>query len=233
MNCLEFRRRSLAEPGCQESKFLRHKRNCTRCAEFSLGVMQFDKGLTEALQVEVPNNLASRIILRQSLDADRAQRTRKRRLYAWAASVLLTLGLAGGWFTATHVPPVDRSVIARISEVPASQVAAEQVSYDRLVRVLRTLGGELSGSLGQVSYASIYYMQGLPCGQLVLAGMKGPVNVLLMPGVYVDNRRALRSKQWNGVIVPTANGSMAIVGEQGEALDDVEQQVRSAVIWRL
>ena len=233
MNCLEFRRRSLAESGCQESEFLRHKRDCTRCADFSLGVTQFDKSLTEALQVEVPNNLASRIILRQSLDAEGAQRTRKRRLYAWAASVLLALGLAGGWFMATRLPPVDRAVIARISEVPGSQVAAEQVPYDRLVRVLRTLGGELSGSLGEVSYASIYYIQDFPCGQLVLTGMKGPVNVLLMPGVYIENRRALRSKQWNGIIVPTANGSMAIVGEQGEILDDVEQRVRSAVIWRL
>ncbi len=233
MNCLEFRRRSLAEPACQDGAVLCHKRDCTRCAEFSFSVAQLDRGLSEALQIEVPSNLASRIILRQSLNVDRTRQSRKTRLYALAASILLAVGLASGWYMATRLPPLDRSVIARINEVPASRVAAQQVPYDRLVRVLQTLGAELKGSLGQVSYASIYYMRELRCGQLVLAGLKGPVNVLLMPGVYVENRRPLRSKKLNGVIVPTVNGSIAIIGERGEALDDMEQRLRSAISWRL
>ncbi|MFQ5994426.1 MAG: DUF3379 family protein [Acidiferrobacterales bacterium] len=233
MNCLEFRRRCLTEPGSQDNELLRHKRECPRCGDFVLSALQLEKHIGEAIRVSVPSNLTSRAILRQSLHADRSRQSRRRRIYACAASLLLVVGLASAWVMTSRLPPLDRAVLARINAVPASSVAEQQVSQQKLMRVLQTLGGELNGSLGQVAYASIYYVREHQCGQLVIAGVRGPVTVLLMPGVHVQYRRALQSRQHSGVIVPTANGSMAIVGDTGEPLDAVEQRVRDAVIWRL
>lgn len=233
MNCLEFRRHCLAEPGSQDSEFLRHKRECPRCADYAAGVGQVDRKLAEALHVDVPANLASRIILRQSIHRDQAKRKQRTRMYALAASVLLTVGLAGGVFVMTRPPSLDRAVIARINAVPEALVAGEAVSNQKLVRVLDTLGAELKGNLGRVSYASIYYVREHQCGQLVIAGAKGPVTVLLMPGIYVTHQRPIQNARFTGVIVPTANGSMAIVGEQEEDLYKIEQQLRSNLTWRL
>lgn len=230
MNCLEFRRRCVAEPGSQDAELLRHKRGCPRCAEFMANIAQFDKRVTEALYVAAPSNLASRIILRQSLYARQA---RRRRVYALVASVLLVAGLSIGVMVNTRTPPVERAVLARINAVPESLLAKQQIPSTELVRVLRTLGGELNRDLGKVNYASIYYVRNHECGHLVITGAQGPVTVLLMPGVYSDGRQSLQTARFNGVIVPTANGSMAIVGEKGEALAEIEQRMRSAITWRL
>lgn len=233
MNCLEFRRHCLAEPGNQASEYLRHVQDCPRCAEYASGIIQADKKLSEALRLGVPDNLASRIILRQSIYRGHARQQQTRRMYALAAGVLLAVGLVSGWFMMTWVPQVDRAVIARINAAPASLVARQKISDNELVRVLRALGGELKGDLGKVSYAGIYYVREHQCGQLVVQGTQGPVTVLLMPGVYVRHERALRSTRFNGIIVPTNTGSMAIVGEKGEPLHETVRTLRSAVTWRL
>lgn len=233
MNCLEFRRICLAEPGSQDLDYLRHQQDCPRCAEYQADVIRGDRQLIQALQVDVPDQLASRIILRQSIVSGRAQRKKARRMYALAAAVLLVIGLAGGWFIVNHVPEVDRAVIARISAVPAAQVAKGRISNVELMRVIRTVGGELNGEIGNVHYASIYYVRGHQCGQLVVQGTLGPVTILLMPGVYIEGARDLYSKTFKGIVVPTANGSMAIVGEPGEPLHDVERRMRAAVTWQL
>jgi len=154
-------------------------------------------------------------------------------MYALAAGVLLAIGLAGGWFIVNHVPEVDRAVIARINAVPASRVAKGQISDAELIRVIRTVGGELNGEIGRVYYASIYYVREHQCGQLIVQGAVGPVTILLMPGVYIEGARDLYSRELNGIVVPTTTGSMAIVGEPGEPLHDMEQRMRAAVTWQL
>lgn len=233
MNCLEFRRICLAEPGSQDNDYLRHQQGCPRCAGHAANIIRGDKQLAQALRIDVPDNLASRIILRQSIFSGRAQRRKARRMYALAAGVLLAIGLAGGWFMVNHVPEVDRAVIARINAVPASRVAKGQISNAELIRVIRAVGGELNGEIGRVHYASIYYVREHQCGQLIVQGAVGLVTILLMPGVYIEDAHDLYSRELNGIVVPTTTGSMAIVGEPGEPLHDMEQRMRAAVTWQL
>ena len=95
MNCLEFRRICLAEPGNQGNDYLRHQQECPRCAEHVASVIRDDKQIEEALRVDVPDNLASRIILRQSIFSGRAERRRARLMYALAAGVLLAAMITG------------------------------------------------------------------------------------------------------------------------------------------
>lgn len=233
MNCLEFRHHCVAAPRNRGSALLHHRRECPRCAKFAAGVWQFDQRVAEALRVEVPPDLAARIILRQSIHRGGTRKGQRTRLYALAASMLVTVGLTAGLLMMTRPPPLDRAVVARINAVPEALVARQDISDEKLSRVLDTLGGELKGNIGKVNYASIYYVHDHACGHLVVTGAKRPVTILLMPGIYVEHRRAIHSPRFLGVIVPTANGSMAIVGEQGENLHAIEQRMRSAVTWHL
>ena len=98
MNCFEFRRYCLSDPATQTAEFLSHKRDCPHCTEFAASVSLMDKGLADALRVEVPGNLASRIILRQSIMRDQTRQKRKW-LLALAASVLIALGLVSPFHT--------------------------------------------------------------------------------------------------------------------------------------
>jgi len=93
MNCLEFRRVLTADPAGQGPDVPRHRRECSACAAFAERMTQFEHTLGEAVKITVPDDLASRILLRQSMGVDRAERTRRARWLALAASP----AGRGGW----------------------------------------------------------------------------------------------------------------------------------------
>ncbi len=233
MNCLEFRRRCLADPGNQDSDFLRHKRDCAACAKFAASMRQVDRTLIEAVRVDVPENLPSRIILRQSLQKSRGLNKHRPRRYALAASLLLTLGLAGGLYTIMPTASFSRAVTAHLDGEWDTLVQRQDVSAERLMSVLDTVGAEFKGDIAQIRYASLCDFSEYGGAHLVLEGRKGPVVVLLLPEKRMAGPKVVSGNKSSGMIVPTNNGSMAIVGDKDEALHAVERQVRAAMVWRL
>lgn len=233
MNCLEFRRRCLAEPGNQDNEFVRHKNECAACTDFAEHMRKVNKTLVEALRVDVPENLASRIILRQSLQKSEVPSKYKPRRYAIAASLLLTLGLAGGLYTIISTAPFHRAVMAHLDGEWDLLVQRQGVSDQKLMSVLDSVGGELKGDIGKIRHASLCDFSEYGGAHLVLEGRKGPVVVLLLPEKHIAGAKVVSGDRANGIIVPTNNGSMAIVSNEGEAFHDIARRVRSAVVWRL
>jgi hypothetical protein len=235
MNCLEFRRLCLAEPATQDSEFMQHKRDCVRCAAFASDINQLDKKLVTALRIDVPDNLVSRIILRQSLHSDVASQRQRRGIYALVAGVLLTVGLMVGIFLATRAPTPspDQRVLAHI-EMERKLLSTEwDVGRPELARVLDRAGVELKGNPGRVRHASLCPLSKNGGVHLVFDGSKGPVIVLLMPKEFISKPIAIHSQKLEGVILPTRNGSMALVGQHGEHLQQIAQKIHQAVSWRL
>jgi len=233
MNCLEFRRRYLAEPGNRDSEFVRHTSECAACTDFAEHMRKVDKTLVEALRVDVPENLASRIVLRQSLQKSQVPSKHRPRRYAIAASLLLTLGLAGGLYTLISTTPFHRAVMVHLDGEWDSLVQRQGVSDQKLMSVLDSVGGELKGDLGTVRHASLCDFSEYGGAHLVLEGGKGLVVVLLLPEKHIAGPKAISGDRSEGILVPTNNGSMVIAGNEDEALPDIERRVRSAVVWRL
>ncbi len=230
MNCLEFRRHCLSEPGSQDHEFLRHKHECSRCADYAVGVGQLDRKLAEALDVKVPDNLASRIILRQSIEGDRTRKRRKLRLYALAASLLFAIGLGTGLVVRTWTEPYDRMVLTHIDTEKDYLLTRQEAPDAKLV--LQTVGVELKGELANLRHASLCRLTKEPGAHLVFDGQKGPVIVLVLPKESIADHIPIRSDRFAGIVVPTSNGGMAIVGEHGEDLYDIERTLRSNLTWR-
>ncbi len=153
---------------------MRHKNECAACAEFAVDMRHIDRTLVEALRVDVPENLASRIILRQSLQKSEVPSKYRPRRYAIAASLLLTLGLAGGLYTIISTAPFHRAVMAHLDGEWDSLVQRQDVSDQKLMSVLDTVGGELKGDIGKIRHASLCDFSEYGGAHLVLEGRKAP-----------------------------------------------------------
>ncbi|MFQ5935656.1 MAG: DUF3379 family protein [Acidiferrobacterales bacterium] len=233
MNCLEFRRHCLADPASQDGELLRHRRDCPRCAEFAASIAQLDKKFVEALRIDVPDNLVSRIILRQSIYLDESRQRHRRRMYALAASLFVAIGLTIGVLVVNRTPPLDRQVIAHVELERALLLTRQEVSRPMLVQVLDTVGAELKGSLGPVRHVSLCHLSKHGGAHIVFDGKKGPVIALLLPKQFITGPTMFRSDKFGGMILPTNNGSMALVGAHGEQLQEVAHRMRTAITWRL
>ena len=103
------------------------------------------------------------------------------------------------------------------------------VPLDKVNSVLAKVGAQLQQDLGKVNYAGTCPIREHTGAHLVVAGVRGPVTLLFMPGEQLDQRQVLQDQRFSGVVLPTANGSIAIVGERGEPLERLERRLRDSV----
>ncbi|MGQ0656662.1 MAG: DUF3379 family protein [Chromatiales bacterium] len=230
INCLEFRRHCLADPNSRAEDFIEHAHECRPCRGFLDEVRQMDAGIAAALQVEPPAGLAAQILLRQSL----RERPRWRPWFgtlALAASLLLAVALT--LFIAPRItaPALETAVFSYVATQPAAMAAGQPLTPAAVSEMLRPYGLDLKQGAGPIQSAKPCQIRGRNAVNLVMAGEKGPINILVMPEEPVRERAVFREAGLQAVVVPCPKGSYAIVGAEGEALEAVEQRIRAATVW--
>ena len=233
MNCIEFRRILLTDPGIVDPEFASHRRDCHDCADTVERSAHFERRLREAVNIEVPENLASRILLKQSFEAH-AERPwwRTGRTYALAASMLLMVGLVSLGLT-SHLEQsrLSEEFVALVNGAPYALTASEPVSSGDISAALEPVGLDLDGEIGAVTYAGRCIIRGKLSGHIVVQGDTAPVTVFLIKEQLVTGRATIRSDHYSGIVLPQGSGTIAIVSSPGEALENVEARVRSAIRW--
>lgn len=236
MNCLEFRRILQAEPGSRDPALLRHRQECPSCAAVAARAAEFEQQLQRAVKVEVPEDLASRILLRQSFKP-RRRWWRHTPLYAVAAGLILAFALTATFLLQPGVHPIEQGVLARMASEPYALTRTEQVEDAQLVSVLNKANLALAGDralLGDLTFAHVCVVNRKVAAHLVAQGVRGRVTILLMPGQTVERPRRIQGDEIIGVLVPMGDqGTLAVMGRPGEPLEAVERNVRATVRWEL
>lgn len=162
----------------------------------------------------------------------------------WPAMVALAASLvlaAGAWFglrtelSRQDVSPLAPEIIAHIRHEPAALVVtASTVSREAFEGVLRGGRAALAGPVGQVSYAKLCPFRGRMVAHFVVQGEHGPVTVMLLPEEDVAAPTAIEEDGFMGTLVPVeGGGSVAIVGEPDEPLEEIRDRLLQAVRWSI
>jgi hypothetical protein len=233
MNCIEFRRTLLTDPVSLDSEFAEHRRSCRECADAVARSAHFERCLREAVTIDVPENLASRILLKQSFEP-RSERPwwRTRSVYALAASLLLAVGLVSlGLTSQLQQRRLSEEFVTLVNGAPYALTASKPVSDGEISAALEPAGLDLRGPIGNVTYAGRCLVRGKVSGHIVLQGDTAPVTVFLISEQLVADRTTINSDHYSGVVLALGTGTIAIVSAPGESLEKVEARVRSAIRW--
>lgn len=229
MNCFEFHQRFAADPADRDSEILRHCANCPPCAAFARRVTQLDRSLRSVIAVDPPRELCARILLRQTCAERKSAHARRAWWLALAAGILVVVGLVGNHGTFRQDNALPRAVLAHVEAEPLALSARTPMDVAQVNEVTQAVKTRIDGTLGPISFARICQMGDSHGVHLVTRGDKGPITVLVMPNATVNERVTIRDDRYEGVIVPRAGGSIAIVGEHGESLDAAEARVQASV----
>jgi hypothetical protein len=121
-------------------------------------------------------------------------------------------------------------IIAHLDhELGALQVTDKAVSERKVSRVVEKDVAEMD--IGLITYARTCVINGHTIPHLVIQGERGPITLLLLPDEMVDSAVALEGVGITGVILPVGNGSIAIIGERDEPLDDLKNRLVNTVRW--
>lgn len=224
MNCIEFRFRYTTDPYNQDSILLRHRHECPACNTFAAQQTSFEKTLGEVARLPVPSTLSARLVLNQAIHG-----TQHRQRFAIAAALLLTLSTATGLWWLTQRGSLDESVLAHVLDERDLLATRGSIPATDVANILRTAGVVLKKEVGEVHYAGVCQIRQHAGGHLIMPGRYGPVTVLLLPKESVANRRSVAAHGFHGVIVPVGHGSMAILGEPGEEIGQLEERLQAAL----
>lgn len=232
-DCRKYREQLGADPGSDAGDA--HERQCADCRAWREELRILDARIAAALAIDVP-----KLELPELPDVDTSNvfaiPERRRSPIPWlaaAASILVVVVL--GWQLAgpeVAEASLAEQVVAHIDhEAFSMRVSDRAVSDDRLARIVPASVANLDQQTALISYAQSCVINGHPVPHLVMQGEHGPVTILLMPEETVDGPQQIDSAGYRGVILPVGSGSIAIVGDDQDDLEGMQENILNSVAW--
>lgn len=215
MNCIDVHRKLTTDANDLSDAVSSHLEECPSCAKFLESIRGFDKSLHSAANINIPEGLAERILLKQSFVQQHQERSNRYRFIAVAASLLLVLGVSFNIGTISNV--LDKNL--SLEEVAINHVIDELGHFDenkniqlaKLNKVLQPFNIKLNNSIGTVRYAGTCPIRNSRGVHLVIENNNETATLLVMPGEYIKERKSHTKGQFTTTIIPAQNGSIAIV----------------------
>ncbi len=183
MDDLEFRREVYANPHSKDKSLLEAAASDPAKQQFIDELKQLDGKLHDAINVPVPDGLAHRLILRQSIESHNQQRRSNRIHIALAASIAFAAGLS---FTVLQQPPVatELSAIAlghMYNEAEYTIDAKGDLQLSEVNAKLSTFGAKITEPFSRVYFANYCLFEKQKSLHLVLGDGKDRFTVFVTP----------------------------------------------------
>ncbi len=239
MNCNDYQEALAAEPSASFAGGEEHVAACESCAVFKADIESLDAKIAKALAIDVPELVLPELPDIEEDNVVRLSPKGKRTIVlpAWIA-IAATVVIAA--FVGVRMIDLDpgngmtlsEAVLAHVDHEPgALRVTNVAISDEQFSSVVNPSVGTMDRNVGLVTYASSCIINGRTIPHLVIQGQKGPITLLLMPEEMIDGAMTLDGKGVNGVIIPMGNGSIAIIGERGEPLEETRKRIIESVEW--
>jgi hypothetical protein len=234
MNCNDYKNALTAEPGFHDESG--HAQTCADCRAYSDEILVLDEKLIAAMEVSVPELIMPEL---PDIETENVVNLSSRRAtplpvwFAMAATVLLAavvairmLGVGVSYGT------LEEQVLAHVDNEPSALLpSSTRVSDHQLGRAVPKDIATMNHNAGLITYAQSCSINGKDVPHLVIQGAHGPITILLMPEEKIAEATTLDGVNIKGIILPVGNGSIAIIGDREEQLDQVKENVLDSVMW--
>jgi len=192
-----------------------HLSTCAECTRFRAETLALDARLRAALELPLPQ-------FRKAVPPARR--------FALAASVVLAMIIAGGFWVFRPQPALADEVVAHVLEEAGSWDQQKLLPGSAVADVLRTAGVQFDATLPVVyAYACPFHGHRVP--HLVIQTDNGPMTVMLLAHEPVSQRTEFAENGLHGVLLPAGSGSVAVLMRHGEVPADVAARIVSAARW--
>ncbi len=229
MNFSEFKKLMGAEPENREPETLRARESSPEFEAVAAEAEIFEQKLGIALRVRAPADLLDQ------LKAISQQPVRRRSWIplALAASFLVFIGAAGlVWKQSRQWDSVEAYVTEHYSHDGSRAIAqiGEGISDQEIAKILARLDASADDSLS----ARIGFIKFCPTpdgrgAHMVVTTEQGPVTIIYMPNVQVQDGETIRFEQMHALLVNLERGSAAIIGEQEQNIENMVVVVRNSL----
>jgi len=235
MNCKDYKEAIAADPS-QQFDGAAHADACESCATFRDEILALDDKISKALEIKVPDLVMPPL---PAIGEDgnvvnlpfRRGRMTGPTWLGLAASVLIVTVL-GVRFAGNDVvyESLADEIVAHFDHHQAGlKVTNVGVSERTLANVVEDDVEEMD--IGLITCATSCDINGHSIPHLVIQGERGPITILLLPDEKIGSAVPLEGVGMTGVLLPVGNGSIAIIGDRDEPMENIKKQVVNSVKW--
>lgn len=234
MDELQFRRQAYEEPNSQDEDFLAAQKAAPEREAFVKGLKKLDGKLEQAFKIDVPEDLAAKLLLNQQLHQHQSQRRKSGFTLALVASVAFIAGIS---FTLLRMAPVDlgQHAVAHVYHEEKALIVDQNVSFEDVNFQLASMGttgnAQFTQQPGKVYYSTFCDFQGVKSLHLVMEGAQGKVTLFIVP---IEDRMVLdqsfADNKYQGQGFETDNAYMLLVSENYENLSYVKKEIQQTFI---
>ena len=230
MDELEFRRRIYADPETTDSDVVEAAKADESKRSFWNEQKQLDKQFKQALKVEVPDDLASKLIWQQSADEFIRYKRRSRWYVAMAASVAFTIGI--GLTMRYHQPlSIGGQALAHMQYAEMEHAhSLLPVDLNMVNAKLASFGGSLSEMLDGIEVANYCHLSTVRSLHLIVNTPQGKMSVFVVPqrgDISVPSE--FEDSQYHGESIKMRRANVMVVGDKGADLSEVKKAVSERI----
>lgn len=231
MDELEFRRTLYADPNSTDERVLAAIADDPKKQAFCKELKQLDKKMYQASQVNVPDDLVHKLILRQTMQTRKTSKVRHRIQLAMAASVAFVVGVSFTMWQQNNLLDLSKQAIAHVHHEGSYALdAQENISLQQVNAKLARFGGELSEDIGRVYYANFCDFENVRSLHMVVEGEYGKVSVFVVPhdDKYLSEGSSHDSR-YNSQAIDLKRASIIVVGEEGTNISKMQEQLNRKI----
>ena len=226
MDELEFRRSVYADPDTTDSDVIAAAKADENKRKFWNEQKQFDKRLKQVAKVDVPENLANRLIWQQSANEFVHYKRKARWYIAMAASIAFTVGIG---FTMWYHQPISIGGQAlahmQFAEIELEHSSAP-VNLDEVNVKLASFGANLTDMIGDIEVVNYCHLHTVRSVHLIVNTPQGKMSVFFVPergDIRVPNE--FEDKKYHGESVKMHETNIMVVGSKGADLSEMKKAV--------
>lgn len=237
MDDLQFRRRIYADPNTREEDMLAAMKEDPAKQKFTQELEDLDSRLFKAMNVDVPDDLSDKLILRQTLASHQQQKRKGRVRLALAASVAFVMGLTFNFmqFSSAYSNLGDYA-IAHVNHEKDyfSNTAPAIVSLSSLNTKMAAFNGTFTSDIGKLLFADYCRFDGMKSLHLVFQGETSTVTVFVVPrNEQLEFSANFSNAELIGNSQQFKHSNIIVIGDKNESLQQWQKTIGENVRWSI
>jgi len=231
MDDLTFRKTVYAEPFTNDPAVIEAASKDITKQAFWDEIKAMEIQLQSAMDIPVPENLAEKLILRQSLSEHKTA-TQKRPWYlALAASVVFASVLS---FTISNTTSdkLAQDIYTHMQHLDVEIMRSAQVDINSVNDKLASFNGQVKGNLGEIISANYCYLDKIKSLHMIVRGENGLTSLFVMPDSITESiGDSFNNATYQGASFLVKSAKIIVIGENKSDVERLEQRAKQAMLF--
>jgi hypothetical protein len=229
MDDLTFRKAVYAEPFTTDPAVIDAAAQDPKKQAFWDTLKTMENELKSAMEIPVPENLAEKLILRQSIQVHKSHSQKRPWYLALAASIVFASVLTIGMLK-TGSGKLTDDVLAHMSHVDIEMMNSAKIGNKTINEKMASFNGQVNGDLGEVVSANYCYLDKIKSLHLIIRGENGLISLFVVPDSITESlTKTFNNATYKGTSFLLNSARVIVVGENQADIEQLQQRAKQAM----